>query len=171
LPRRLDEAWARGQSIEAVIVVDDIAATGNTISRNVLRCVEKSGELLKRGKTKLIICSLYATKIAAEFILKSLKKIVDIEFDFRVGEFLSTKLSAFSEDSPIWANREERERAKALVTTLGAMIYRNQPLGFGALGLLLVFPSTVPNNSLPILHSASKSGQKTWRPLFQRPTN
>ena len=71
----------------------------------------------------------------------------------------------------IWDTQEEKERAKAFVADLGARVYKSQPLGFGGQGIMLVFPNTVPNNTLPILHSASKSGQKPWRPLFPRPTN
>ena len=122
LPRRLEELFAQGHTIEAVIVVDDIAGTGNTIAKSVTRCVENAGDVLKKGKTKLIVCALYATRGAADLILRSFKKNDDVECDFRVGEFLSTKLSAFSDNSAIWANTEERERAKALVTDLGARI-------------------------------------------------
>ena len=51
-------------------------------------------------------------------------------------------------------------------------IYQHHPLGYGGLGLLVVFPTTVPNNSLPILHSHSRtSSQHRWEPLFPRFTN
>jgi len=171
LPSRLNKAISDRTPVSAIIIVDDLAATGGTLSRSVVEVESEVADLLIRGNTKLLACVLYSTKAASERILESLRTIHAIESDFRVGEFLSPKLSAFSEQSAIWASEEERVRAKALVSELGARVYKTQPLGYGGMGLLLVFPATVPNNSLPILHSSSKSGQKPWRPLFPRPTN
>jgi hypothetical protein len=70
-----------------------------------------------------------------------------VQSDFRAGELLSDKAFAFSEESGLWKNADDRERAKALATDFGARIYRSQPLGFGGLGLLMVFPTTVPSNT------------------------
>jgi hypothetical protein len=78
-------------------------------------------------------------------------------------------LQAFGE-SGAWVSESEAERAYSLIRTLGTRVYKKRPLGYGDLGLLLVFPQTVPNNTVPILHSQAK-GSERWDPLFPRPVN
>lgn len=168
---RLIAAVEKGNPISAVIIVDDIAGTGRTLASSVGKFVAGTQVALRIGNTKILTCALYATRAATEHALASCRAIEHVECDFRAGEVLSQKSFAFSDESPLWANQDERERARALATDLGSRIYRSQPLGFGGMGLLIVFPTTVPNNTLPILHSSSKSGLKPWRPLFPRPTN
>src|SRR6266542_2575492 len=68
-----------------------------------------------------------------------------------------------------WCNESERDRARALCTRLGTGLYKHA-LGFGGQGLLLVFPDTCPNNSLPILF-AGRAGANAWNPLFPRPSS
>jgi hypothetical protein len=171
LAGRLAESRSSGREIEAVIVIDDIAGTGGTLASNVERFVEAVGDSLRTGETKLLISTLYSTKTGSEVILKKLRSLSDVRVDFRPGEVLTEQAHAFSTNSKLWRNADERERAKALCVDLGSRIYKNHPLGIGGLALLLVFPNTVPNNTLPILHSASKSNTKKWSPLFRRPTN
>ncbi|MBC7104135.1 MAG: hypothetical protein H5U13_13225 [Parvibaculum sp.] len=167
---RLDEEKAKGKTIAAVVVIDDVAVTGRSIASNGVRFLEMYGDRLKEQNVKFLLSTLYATKRATEYVLEQLKSY-NVESDFRVGEVLSDSAFAFSDISSIWSNDDERDRARALITDLGSRVYKRQPLGYGGMGLLLVFPTTVPNNTLPILHSSSKVRLKPWRPLFPRPTN
>jgi hypothetical protein len=171
LTNRFKQSTERGENIDAVIVIDDLIATGKTFAGNISSCVDQFGDELKKSKAKLIGGALYATKEGSEYVLRAMKSLTEVECDLRVGEILSPDVYAFHKDSVIWSSQDERERAKALISDLGSRVYKTQPLGYGGLGLLLVFPTTVPNNTLPILHSSAKSGQKPWRPLFIRPTN
>jgi hypothetical protein len=168
---RLDTAADAGKPISAVVIVDDIAATGRTLADSVADFAVYTAPAFQRSDTKLLSCALYATRSAVDLILNRLNSLELTHVDFRAGEVLGAGASAFGDESTLWSSSDERDRARALVTELGARIYRNQPLGFGGLGLLVVFPTTVPNNSLPILHSSSKGSAKRWVPLFPRPTN
>jgi hypothetical protein len=155
----------------AVVVIDDIAATGGTMSENIRSFADTYGEILRSG-TKLLIVTLLATATADKRIRGVLHSLPGIDADFRAGEVLGADVYAFSDENPLWATPADRDRAKALATDLGSKIYRNSPLGVGGLGLLVVLSNTVPNNSLPILHSAAKQAAGgTWRPLFERLTN
>ena len=101
--------------------------------------------------------------------LESFGEILDI--DFRCCEILGRESIAFPDDRSSWGSREEFERAKALCIDLGSRIYKQNPLGYGGMGLLIVLPTTVPNNTLPILHSyARANSEEPWIPLFLRPT-
>src|SRR5262249_15019266 len=102
-------------------------------------------------------------------VLEAIVREIGSNSDIRVCEHIEPGLQAFGENGA-WSSRSEEDRAYSLVRTLGERVYKKRPLGYGELGLLLVFPRTVPNNSLPILHSRAK-GAERWDPLFERPVN
>lgn len=168
---RIKNAHGEGRPVEAVIIIDDIAASGRSLSENLAEFLKTHGDTLRAHRTKVIVVAFYATREAVDRVLKTLEEFDGFQSDFRAVELISERQFAFSETSEIWDNEDQRQRAKALAVDIGTRIYRSQPLGYGGLGLLIVFPTTVPNNSLPILHSHSKNRAKPWRPLFIRPTN
>lgn len=171
-PESLQEKYdklKKEQEVNAIIVVDDIAATGKTLSDLLSDFVSKHRGILEN--TKLCIFTLVATPEAQNTILTKLKKFSDLDINFRAAEMLSRSDRAFPDDFSGWDSEDRRERAESLCRDLGSRIYKNQPFGFGGLGLLVVFPTTVPNNTLPILHSWSKQDGHPWKPLFPRPVN
>ena len=124
------------------------------IGCNIAQFVGNFGDLLREVKVRVV--TLVATGVAQANILDNLQKIEGVDLDFRSCEILSD-------------DKEKKERAKALCVNLGGRIYKQIPLGFGNLGLLVVFSTTVPNNSLPILHSFARTGSgQEWKPLFPR---
>ena len=156
----------------AIVVVDDIAATGNSLATNIEKFVQTHRNMIDR--TKLRFLTIAATPIAQTTIEKKLEKIRDpgLDIDFRSCEILSFDAYAFPDREGIWPDQDVAERAKSLCLQLGSRIYRNNPLGYGNLGLLVVFPNTVPNNTLPIIHSSSTAGcAHSWAPLFPRVVN
>ena len=153
--------------VSAVVVVDDIAATGQSLAENITNFASENTSLLQ--SVKLIVICLVATPDAQERVLRKLNKVEGIDADFSACEILDKECMAFPDDKSGWASEEEWERAHALCVQLGSRIYKQTPLGYGGKGLLVVFPTTVPNNSLPILHSRSKTGDGVpWSPLFLR---
>ena len=119
------------------------------------------------------VIGLFSTREGENRVRKQLKIFSDLRCDLRICEMLGAEYHAFPSDNTsvgIWKSPEKRDNAKALCLEIGARIYKNSPLGFGGEGLLLVLPNTVPNNTLPILHSSAK-GAMPWRPLFERPIN
>jgi hypothetical protein len=158
-------------AVNAVIIIDDIAATGKSLSGNVTAFIENNREILEAHKPVVLVVALLATKDADRRIRAALAKIDYQNIDFRAGEILDEESSAFSGTKGVFASEDQKDRAKALARDLGARIYKQSPLGFGEQALLVVLPTTVPNNSLPILHSYSKSGSKKWIPIFPRIVN
>lgn len=156
-------------AVKGLVIMDDIAATGNSLSENLRVFLEEFGDLL--ASVVVRATTLVATESAQEVILKNVQRVGQMDVNFRTCEILPKQLFAFPEGVTVWAMGEEA-RARALCLDLGSKIYRQNPLGYGGLGLLVVFPTTVPNNSLPILHSYSRPGSEgTWRPLFERVVN
>jgi hypothetical protein len=154
----------------ALVIIDDIAATGHSLTSNIKNFLNESKDLLKNTKVRII--TLVATEAAQNKILGAISNLSDLDIDFRSCEILEPEHFAFPSSGPFWPSTEEAARAKALCLDLGSHIYPKEPLGYGGMGLLVVFPSTVPNNSLPILHSYSRtSSHRKWEPLFPRISN
>jgi hypothetical protein len=72
---------------------------------------------------------------------------------------------ALSDESRIFQNPEDCERARRLVTECGQRAVAKNPLGFGDCEAVVVFDATCPNNSLPILWGGDR---EKWTPLFPR---
>lgn len=159
--------------VAALIIMDDIAATGKSLAENVEEFISQCGDLLKL--TKIRIVTLVSTDTAQANLARMIGKYTEaegIDVDFRTCEILPPEQFAFPTNATVWGSPDVEARAKALCIDLGSRIYRKNPLGYGGMGLLVVFPTTVPNNTLPILHSFSKTGSsQPWTPLFSRPVH
>lgn len=163
----LDDYKKEHGLVNVVVVVDDIAATGRSLFGNVKKMLEVNAAIFNESGPALVATCLLATREAEQFIRRGFGKLAHSKIDFRAGELLADA-TAFVGERGIFDTVDEMEAAKSLTRDLGARIYKDNPLGYGDLGLLIVFPTTVPNNSLPILHSMSKSSSKKWFPLFPR---
>jgi hypothetical protein len=160
----------KDHEVNAIVVVDDIIGTGKSMTDNLKALVSQCGESLEG--TKIRVLSLTATPEGHRYVDRHLSQLDGAEVDLYVEEILAPELFAFPESGDGWEGREEKERAESLCRDLGSYIYKKSPFGYGGMGLLVVFPTTVPNNALPILHSKSKRPkEQDWKPLFVRPVN
>jgi hypothetical protein len=162
-------AGSYADTVGGVVVVDDIVATGQSLSENLRRFLSDNAQIIKDRSITVVAVALLATQQGDEVVRAALRRNSYRDVDFRVCEILNRSAQAFVEGNGIWESDEEASRAKALVQDLGRRIYKDSPLGFGNLGLLVVLSDTCPNNSLPILHSVGAG--KSWKPLFSRPAN
>jgi len=64
----------------------------------------------------------------------------------------------------IFPEHIERQKAESICKKIGATLEKRHPLGFSDCQSRVVFPTTCPNNSLPILWKETS----TWKPLFKR---
>ncbi len=159
-----------GKPPKAVVIVDDVVATGRSLARNIDRFVQQHAALLAETKPKVIVYALFATEQGIDRVRTAIGTMAYEEVDFRAGEMLDEDAFAFAGETGVFGTRADKDRAKAMVEDLGTHVYPDNPLGYGGQGLLLVMPTTVPNNALPILHSSSKTAT-AWKPLFERVVN
>jgi hypothetical protein len=148
--------------------VDDVVATGESL-RNNLRSFLAVNPVISERAIPVIVVVLFATASGEQLLREAIVCEMGTNVDLRVCEHIDARLQAFGE-SGAWVSEMEAERAYSLVRSLGTRVYKQRPLGYGDMGLLLVFPQTVPNNTLPVLHSHAK-GSVRWDPLFPRPVN
>jgi hypothetical protein len=171
--KRLQSHINSGGTVSVIVIIDDIAATGRSLIENVEAFVSNNSKIIKESNIPIRIISLMAMPDASNGILRSLQRMDDLDIDFRTCEILNDDVQAFPESGKGWNSRNDFDRAKSLCTDYGSKIFTKQtPLGYGGLGLLIVFPTNTPNNSLPILHSPARTGSGiTWKPLFPRITH
>lgn len=156
-----------GESISAIVLVDDFIGTGRSLSGNIIAFVETNKRLFHERAMRLFVVVLAATKVGEEGVRKELRKLPIKDCDLRVCEIIAEQHVAFSKDAHIWSSEEEAQRAKALCQRYGRLVHKENPLGYGDQGLLLVFPDNCPNNALPILHS-DEQRDGGWVSLFPR---
>ncbi|MGF7151462.1 hypothetical protein FHS96_005128 [Sphingomonas zeicaulis] len=163
---------SRGIFPKAIVIIDDIVATGGSLSRKITAFVNTHMALLKKAQPLVLVHALFGTPQGTDRVRTAISALSYGRIDFRVGETLTEDDFAFEGETGVFGTVGERDRAKAIAVDVGSRIYPgDDPLGFGGQGLLLVLPMTVPNNTLPILHSRSKVGEPEWEPLFERLTN
>jgi len=164
---KLQTASIDSDRISAVVIIDDIAGTGRSLSEGMSKFIECNQSVLR--SVKIFVMTLVATEDAQKLILRNFAKYEDLDIEFRSCEILAKEHYAFPEDKSGFANFDDWDRAKALCQNLGTSIDKSRPFGFGGMGLLVVFPTNVPNNTLPIIRSHSRGGSSTnWTPLFER---
>jgi hypothetical protein len=168
---RMTRHVAAGGRVDSIVIVDDMVGTGKSLLGNVEKFVGANSDSIP-SSVPIRLISLVATSDGQRRILDGIGKLDRADIDFRPCKVLGDDSFAFPESVIGWSSNDDRDRAKALCLDLGKKIYSANPLGFGGKGLLLVFPTNTPNNSLPILHTPSRvGGGKAWRPLFPRMTH
>lgn len=157
-------------TVNGIVVVDDLAGTGGTVATAVNSMLLEIGKLLTLNNIPIFVVVLFATREAEEKIESVLTSFPGINGSLYSIETLDQSNSAFPvEGFGFWADETERDRARALCVKLGAGLYKDA-LGFGSQALLIAFPDTCPNNSLPIIFS-SRTGSNPWDALLPRPTS
>jgi hypothetical protein len=159
-----------GHSVAAVAIIDDIVATGGTLSKKVADFISAHRSVLQESNAFVAVIALLGTAKGEEAVRRRISQLGGVNVELRICEPIAPACYAFVPNCGIWTSEGEMQQAKALCVRLGSAIYGNNPLGYGDMGLLVTFPSTCPNNTLPILHSFGK-GERAWSPLFPRPVN
>ncbi len=157
IPEKLND------NIKALVFVDDLIGTGNTLLENIVGVLENLKSKTK-DKEFVVICGyitgFQSASTAAE--VKLLKK--GLEVFVKIIDPLNNADKCFDESSKIFVNPNERNEAKNVCHEIGNKLEKSHPLGYGNCQTTIIFPTTCPNNSLPILWKASKD----WTPLFER---
>ena len=167
-PEQLGAAFGHGQEdrIAAVVIVDDMIGTGNTLASDLDSWSGNLNQLEIGSTAPLFICVFCATVEGEAKVRRYLHSTFQ-DSDLDVCEVLDKHHFAFAEGLAFWSSKSEKERAKSMVMNLGARVDKRRPLGYRGQGLLLTFSRNCPNNSLPILYGTGK-GSARWTPLFPR---
>ena len=131
-------------------------------------------ECIRLRNPAIRVVVLAATVDGQIKLREKLKTYDGVDIDLIVCEPLTSRHFAFA-DVKGFESPDEIDEAKALCKTIGSQLVPKAPLGYWDQGLLIVFPNTCPNNSLPLLYASGnytrENASLSWRPLFPRPVN
>jgi hypothetical protein len=147
-----------------VIFVDDFVATGQSIGAGVARLPSGVLEYLRDSRIRTGFACVAGFEQGLKRITAAFKH-VGIRARVRAGDLLSERDQCFHEQSRFFSSARERLSAEAVARRIGEELDRRQPAGYGDMQAAVVFESSCPNNSLPILWASSAN---RWRPLFPR---
>ena len=152
--------------ISAVIIVDDMIGTGNTLTGDLDSRCQALQELEIGSTVPLFLCVVCGTVEGEAKVRRYLEGSFN-DSELYVCETLEERHCAFGEGLGFWDSDSEKQQAKTMVMDLGARVDKRRPLGYRGQGLLLTFYRNCPNNSLPILFGSGR-GEPRWTPLFPR---
>jgi len=152
-----------GADLSSIVFVDDIFGTGRSVDTYLRTLDEEVGDALVKHAIPCSLVALCGFDTAAQHIEQV---TMDLKMTIRVNvcDLLTEADRCFGEQSRVFVDADERERARTLMKDLGRGLVRDNPLGFGDCQALVAFETGCPNNSLPVLWAESKK----WKPLFMR---
>jgi len=165
-PRGLRRKIERLEDVAGVVFVDDFIGTGRTATQSLGDALGPIAEFLGSREIGVFLVSVSGFAKAAEEVGKKMSSVVH-SFRVSVADPLDASDQCFSDESAILPDPTERARAKEIVASYGRRLTRKYPVGFGNCQALVVFESTCPNNSLPVLWATGPDNG--WNPLFSRP--
>ena len=159
--RDIPSILMKQNQIKAVVFVDDLIGSGQTMVKNIDKMNEICGEVFENNNAlNVFITTVCGLESGIDLARRSLESL-----HYTVTPYVPDDLTkCFSDSSSIFASESERHEAKKIAGKYGVKLLPDQPLGFNDGQLLLTFPHNCPNNSLPILWS----NKNEWLPLFER---
>jgi hypothetical protein len=161
LSRRL--GTARREQLNAIAVVDDFIGTGNTMVKQLDQLDQEPVRKAVKSGTGLAVVVHTAHERGVRAIEEWLAE-ADIAGTVHAKHQLTDDDSPFHSVSRAFSSASEREAARGLFESVGSRLVRDAPLGYGEMGLALVFESNIPNNCLAALWAT----RPQWTPLFAR---
>jgi hypothetical protein len=157
-----DRAAAERPSL--ILVLDEFAGTGRQLSGVVRKLAEELSETNQSWAEETTI----AVGIGVVPGTETLSAFDGLPCEVAVGVTLGPEVRAFDDEARIFDSESDRIAAMDLMGAVGRGLSARPPLGFQDQGLLVVFESNCPNNSLPALWKNGDYSGREWIPLFER---
>ncbi|WP_158848098.1 AAA family ATPase [Algibacter sp. L1A34] len=162
-PDKIDRKLIELKNINSLVFVDDFVGSGNSIIENLKPILLVNKDEIKKRNIIVIIGVITGFEEAKHKILKFAKK-EEFAIEVKLLDPLNNNDKCFDDNSLIYPKPIEREKAKRICEKIGVKLEKRHPLGYGNCQATVVFPTTCPNNSLPILWKETTD----WKPLFKR---
>lgn len=154
------------EQIKAIVFIDDIVASGNTLIDSLTILNNDLGDILEQRSILVVIGVICGI---SEGIDNSHEFIERCGFGFKtvlkVCDVIDESDKAFGASSTIF-EEDEKVKALSMARKHGAKLQSRHPLGYQDAQLLIVFKDNCPNNTLPIIWGSANDPK--WLPLFKR---
>ena len=160
---KLEKKINENRELNALVFIDDFIGSGKTILENINELSNNYKSIIQ-DKNLIVIIGVITGFQEGKFTIE--RAVEDIGFPIKIVilDPLDKSDKAFSNESLVFNNPIEREKAKKVCYDIGLTLEKKHPVGFDDCQAVVVFPNTCPNNSLPILWKKTK----TWNPIFER---
>ena len=152
----------RAGSVKAVVFVDDLIGSGESVVRG-LGSLEKEVPEVSQLEAGLFLIAVCGTTLGQKRI-ESSGPALEQRLHTYFGDILGPEEEVLSEASRFFTESGPRQQARELFGEFGKQLNRKAPFGFRDCGLAVAFDHTCPNNSLPVLWA----GSADWRAMFPR---
>lgn len=163
-PDKLDRYLDTNKNVNSVLFIDDFIGSGSSAIENITRLSETFPKIFQNPDLSFhygVVCGFQEAKHKIIIRMKRLK----INLAVHICDLLDESDKMFEDSSKIFTAPGERYAARTICYYQGSILEKNHPLGYGNMQSIVVFPKTIPNNSLPILWAENKE----WKALFPRP--
>ena len=151
------------RAIEAVVLLDDFIASGDSCCSFLEELEERSGELIRKSQARIVLVAVCGFQSAKERIERMFSDL-GISASVHLCDPMDDRDRCFADNSRFYEDLRERERARQICKSIGSKLVGRAPLGYGGCQAAVVFPNTCPNNSLPVLWKTARE----WKALFPR---
>uniref|UniRef100_UPI004049757F phosphoribosyltransferase-like protein n=1 Tax=Flavobacterium sp. TaxID=239 RepID=UPI004049757F len=162
-PDKLGNKLLEIKNINAIVFIDDFIGSGNSIIENLEPILNENEKILKENNILIIIGVITGFEEAKHKILDFARK-KGFSIVIKLLDPLNKSDKCFDNESLIYTKTIDRDKAKTICKKIGVTLEKKHPLGFHDCQTRVVFSTTCPNNSLPILWKETS----TWKPLFKR---
>tara|TARA_B110000908_G_C10258225_1_gene457138 strand:+ start:755 stop:3901 length:3147 start_codon:yes stop_codon:yes gene_type:complete len=162
-PDKIENKLKELKNINALVFIDDFIGSGDSIKENLEPILNNNKEFLLENKINIIIGVITGFEEAKHKIHNYAKK-TGLNIKVILLDPLNKADKCFDNGSLIFPKHIERQKAKTICNKIGVTLEKRHPLGYGDCQSRVVFPTTCPNNSLPILWKETTN----WKPLFKR---
>ncbi len=148
-----------------LVVVDDFAGTGNTLTKGLERLWSMEKDLFSKlaEQGRIVCCLQTAFPEAINQVKLQFPKVQVLPMTI-----FDEKVKAFASDAGIFEDKGEREYAQDVLLQIGRQLVPQNPLGYENMAALVSFHNTIPNNTLPVFWAAGKVNGREWKPLLPR---
>ena len=160
---RLPDELAKGRKIQSIVIVDDFVGTGKTAVTGLQEMDSQIGSELQCLDITVHFVAVTGFREASKSIERTAGRF-KFELRVQVCDMLEKEDRAFSDSSEVFPDERERKEAQALAEEVGTKLVKNNALGYGRCQALVVFDSSCPNNTLPLLWAENAE----YEPLFPR---
>lgn len=144
------------QDDSAIIFLDDFIGSGRQSAQFWKNLVQPI--MLSRSNCKVILGVLVGYTSGIQYLTR-VTGFIPV-----VVDTLSESDRPFSEQSALFPDPDERERARLVAEKYGKRLYPKYPFGYASAQSLVGFFYSTPNNTLPIFWST----EHNWQPLLPR---